>query len=63
MFKNKTIIITGGSSGLGLGLAQALLEKGARLILLARTPEKLEQTKERLLKNVPGGKVESSPWT
>ena len=61
MFKNKTILITGGSSGLGLGLAQALLEKGARLILLARTPEKLEQAKERLLKNVPGGNVAIVP--
>ena len=58
MFKNKTILITGGSSGLGLGLAQALLERGSRLILLARTPEKLEQAKERLLKSVPNGNVE-----
>lgn len=61
MFKDKTILITGGSSGLGLGLAQALLEKGARLILLARTPEKLGQAKEMLLKRVPGGKVEIVP--
>jgi 3-dehydrosphinganine reductase len=61
MFKNKTILITGGSSGLGLGLAQALLEKGARLILLARTPEKLEQAKERLLKSIPGGNVDIIP--
>lgn len=61
MFKDKTILITGGSSGLGLGLAQALLERGARLILLARTPEKLERAKERLLKNVSGGKVEIVP--
>ncbi len=61
MFKNKTILITGGSSGLGLGLAQALLKRGARLILLARTPEKLEQAKERLLKNVPNGSIDIVP--
>ena len=48
MFKDKVVLITGGSSGLGLGLASTLLEKNARVVLLARNLKKLEQTKEEL---------------
>jgi len=40
-FANKHVVITGGSSGLGLGLAAALIERGARLTLVARNREKL----------------------
>lgn len=34
----KTALVTGGSRGIGLGIAQALGEAGARLILSSRTP-------------------------
>lgn len=36
MFKQRHIVITGGSSGLGLALAGRLLDKGARVTLVAR---------------------------
>lgn len=41
-FQNQHVIITGGSSGIGLCLAQTLSERGARLTLLGRDLRKLE---------------------
>ncbi len=45
---NKTIWITGASSGIGEGLAKALAAKGAKLILSARSEDKLLQLKQQL---------------
>ena len=39
----RTIIITGGSQGLGLALAQKLAAKGANVVIVAQTVEKLER--------------------
>lgn len=41
--KNKKILITGASKGLGLVCAKALAAEGAKLVLLARSKEKLEE--------------------
>ncbi len=43
MFKNKTIIITGASSGIGKELAMRLSKKDVNLILAARNKEKLDE--------------------
>jgi 3-dehydrosphinganine reductase len=43
MFKDKHVVITGGSSGLGLELARMLTDSGARVALMARDRGKLEQ--------------------
>lgn len=45
---NRTIVITGGSRGLGLALARCFLKKGARVALLARDPEELRRAQEHL---------------
>ena len=34
--KNKTIVVTGGSRGLGLGLVEALVGQGAKVAVVAR---------------------------
>jgi NAD(P)-dependent dehydrogenase (short-subunit alcohol dehydrogenase family) len=42
LLKNKTAFITGGSSGICLGIAEAFAAHGARLMLLGRKQEKLD---------------------
>src|SRR5450432_1815665 len=44
----KTALITGGSRGLGLQIAQGLGEMGARIAISARKPDELEDAKRRL---------------
>jgi short-subunit dehydrogenase len=56
MIENKVAIITGGSEGIGFGIASALAAQGARVYLVARTLEKLEKAQEKLLKQ--GGNVD-----
>ena len=41
-FKNKTVIITGASSGIGEETAKAFLSSGAKVILVSRSKEKME---------------------
>ena len=41
-YKNKLCVITGGSSGIGLAIAEQLAAEGARLLLLARDTATLE---------------------
>src|SRR5699024_12168972 len=45
-FKNKTIWITGASSGIGKAVAHALHGRGAHLILSSRRPKALQHVKE-----------------
>ncbi len=47
-FKNKTVIITGGSEGVGAATARAFARAGANLVLVARTRKKLELIAEEL---------------
>ena len=45
-FRGKTVYLFGGSSGIGLETAKRLSEKGASVVLFARTPEKLRNALE-----------------
>src|SRR4051812_20969839 len=47
-FHNKSVVITGGSRGLGLELARIFAAEGARLTLLARTAATLEKARMEL---------------
>lgn len=47
-FNNKTILVTGGSSGIGLAAAQAFAAEGARVIITGRDTAALEQAKATL---------------
>lgn len=48
-FKNKNVIITGASSGLGEEIAYQFSKKGANLILLARRIDELNRVKNKCL--------------
>ena len=48
--KNKTVFITGASSGIGEACAHKFASEGARLILTARREEKLKTLREKLKK-------------
>jgi short-subunit dehydrogenase len=54
-FKDQVVLITGGSRGLGLALAERFRGLGARLVLLARDTEELRHAKQLLLERVPKG--------
>ncbi len=48
MLQGKTVLITGASSGIGQACAERFAESGARLLLLARRRERLEQLAAQL---------------
>jgi len=47
-FENKTALVTGASSGIGLALAHELSERGAHVILTARSGDKIEAEAEKI---------------
>src|ERR1700751_115496 len=46
--REQVIVITGASSGIGLSTAEMAVERGARVMLAARSEEELRDTAERL---------------
>src|SRR5277367_366551 len=46
--RDKTIVVTGGSRGLGLGLVEALVDQGAKVTVVARDKNALASVKQRL---------------
>lgn len=55
----QTVFITGGASGLGLETARAMAARGARVVLAARDPARLEAAAEAIRARVPGAAVET----
>ena len=49
-FKNRVVVITGASSGIGEAAAEKFAKKGANIVLVARRKEKLEQVEKNLSK-------------
>lgn len=57
MSDSRRVLITGGSSGLGLALALPLLRRGDHVTLVARDPVKLAAAATGLREKVPGARV------
>ncbi len=53
----KTVLITGGGSGIGYGIAKAFAKTGANLVLTGRTLSKLEKAKKELEESEMKGQV------
>lgn len=51
----KVAVVTGGSRGLGLGAAQALIAEGAHVVICARGAEQLQRSVEQLRASATGG--------
>ena len=49
-FKNKVVVITGASSGIGEAAAEKFAKKGAHIVLVARRKDKLEEVEKKLSK-------------
>lgn len=48
LFAGKTVLVTGGGSGIGLAIAQQLGELGAKILIAARSLERLELARNAL---------------
>jgi len=56
-FEGKIVLVTGGSSGIGLAAAQAFAAEGARVVITGRDPQALEKASATLR-----GKAVAAAW-
>jgi NAD(P)-dependent dehydrogenase (short-subunit alcohol dehydrogenase family) len=52
LLSGKTIIITGGSSGMGFHMAKKFIEEGAKVVITGRDLDKLNKAKEEVGENI-----------
>src|SRR5262245_51909974 len=55
--RGRTALVTGSTSGIGLGIARALMEAHATVFVNGRDEARLASAIEQLRRNVPGGEV------
>ncbi len=60
MLKNKIALITGGSSGIGMAIADRFLKEGARVVITGRSKERCDAVQRQLETIVPDA-VDSAP--
>ncbi|MEM1158385.1 MAG: SDR family oxidoreductase [Verrucomicrobiota bacterium] len=54
MLKEKSIVIIGGTTGLGLSAAHAFVRSGARIVIVGRNPDSVEAALAQLAEGAPG---------
>lgn len=47
--KGRTVVVTGATSGLGLAASRSLAERGARVVLVGRNPDKAERARQDVI--------------
>ena len=52
-FKNKTVLITGGATGIGLEIASTLFKINSNIIICSRDNKKFNKAKDYIYKNNP----------
>jgi len=52
--KNKVAIVTGGSSGLGKATAMMFVKEGAKVVIVSRNKNSLEQTMQEISRKGDG---------
>ena len=57
--QNKTVLITGGTKGIGYGIAEALLAEGMNVAVTSRSQEAAEEAAEKLNKKAKKGNGEA----
>lgn len=57
---NKTAIVTGGSKGIGKGIARTLVDEGCNVVICARGEKELNETADEL-RNEAGGEIRAIP--
>lgn len=55
--QNKTVLVIGGSSGIGFGVAEKALLEGARVHIASSSASRVQESVEALLQKNPGGQV------
>ena len=58
-FRDKTVVITGGSSGIGLAVAHEMLKQGAKVFLIARDRNRLATAAEELNRQYAGAFIKT----
>ena len=60
-FTDRTYLVTGGGSGIGKGVAAALVQAGADVAIIGRNADRLAAAAEEISASDPGGKVLAHP--